>query len=96
MTYLESPNVSPDIASDLLLGAEAIAEFLYGSKQARGKVYHLRRSSNVPIGYLGSQLCARRSRLTEWIKAQEDKNANKQPETKKKNGAPEDDGQGSA
>jgi hypothetical protein len=63
---------TPDkLADDLLRGAEAIAEFLYGDAGQRRKVYHLAETSRLPIFRLGSVLCARRSVLLKWIAEQE-------------------------
>jgi len=58
-------------SSDLLRGADQIAEFLYGSPGNRRKVYHLAETSRLPIFRLGSVLCARRSVLLDWVSAQE-------------------------
>jgi hypothetical protein len=69
-----TPNtVSQDgaLASDLLHGAEAIAEFLFGNPSHRRKIYDLAETSRLPVFRLGSVLCARRSILMEWITAQE-------------------------
>lgn len=64
----------PDtLADDLLRGAEAIAEFLYGDAGQRRKVYHLAETSRLPIFRLGSVLCARRTILLKWIAEQEQK-----------------------
>ena len=63
-----------NLSDDLLEGADAIAAYLYGSPEKRRKVYHLSRSSKIPLFRLGSMLCARRSRLKAWIKEQEDRN----------------------
>jgi hypothetical protein len=62
----------PDsLADDLLLGAEAIAEFLLGdrSKKKRRKVYHLR--PHLPLFYLGGEIAGRKSTLRQFIAAQE-------------------------
>lgn len=71
-TSASSPPLPPDkLADDLLRGAEAIAEFLYGDAGQRRKVYHLAETSRLPIFRLGSVLCARRSVLLKWIAEQE-------------------------
>lgn len=70
----QSPVSSPprnSLADDLLRGAEAIAEFLYGDAGQRRKVYHLAETSRLPIFRLGSVLCARRTVLLKWIGDQE-------------------------
>lgn len=59
------------LSGDLLRGADAIAEYLYGDAGQRRKVYHLAETSRLPIFRLGSVLCARRSILIEWIAEQE-------------------------
>lgn len=59
------------LADDLLVGAKAIATFL-GCK--RSKVYYLASLKRIPIFSLGgSELCARKSKLIEWIDRQEQK-----------------------
>ena len=59
------------LADDLLFGAAAIADFLYGSPEFRRKVYHLTATSRLPTFKLGSVRCARPSVLREWIAEQE-------------------------
>lgn len=72
------PNTAPqnmpnDLAGDILEGADAIAEFLFGSKESRRKVYYLAECSKLPIFRLGSVLCARRSVLLKFISGQENR-----------------------
>jgi hypothetical protein len=64
-------NAQPGIADDLLRGAGAIAEFLFGSREFRRKVYHLAEYTRIPVFRLGSVLCARKSVLLTWIAGQE-------------------------
>jgi hypothetical protein len=59
------------IAEDLLIGAKAIAAFLFGDGSERRKVFHLAETSRIPIFRLGGRLCARRSVLMAWIAEQE-------------------------
>lgn len=59
------------LADDLLRGAEEIAEFLYGHRRHRRKIYHLAQTKRLPVFHLGSTLCARRSTLIAWIEDQE-------------------------
>jgi hypothetical protein len=62
---------SPELADDLLRGADEIAEFIFGKKGGRRKVYYLAECSRLPVFRLGSVLCARRSVLIGWIAGQE-------------------------
>ena len=59
------------LAEDLLRGADAIAEFFFGTRSERRKIYHLAESSRLPVFRMGSVLCARKSRLLSWIEDQE-------------------------
>lgn len=61
----------PELAVDMLLGAESVAAFLYGDPKLRRKVYHLAATSNLPVFKLGSMICARRSVLIKWVTDQE-------------------------
>jgi hypothetical protein len=63
----------PEFSKDLLRGAEEIAEFLFGDRKLRRKVYHLVATSNLPVFKLGAMLCARKSVLLQWVKDQEDR-----------------------
>jgi hypothetical protein len=66
------PQKTPDeLAGDILEGADAIAEFLFGSREHRRKVYYLAECSKLPIFRLGSVLCARKSVLLGFISGQE-------------------------
>ena len=60
-----------DLAADILRGAEELAQFLFGSRDQRRKVYHLSATSNLPVFKLGSMICARKSVLLKWIAEQE-------------------------
>ena len=69
------PNAVPqkrpgELADDILEGADAIAEFLFGSREHRRKVYYLAECSKLPIFRLGSVLCARKSVLLDFISGQ--------------------------
>lgn len=59
------------ISGDLLEGADAIAVFVYGSKEGKRKVYHLVQQGRFPCFRLGTTICARKSAVLEWIKRQE-------------------------
>jgi hypothetical protein len=67
----ESQTSENELADDILEGADAIAEFLFGSRSNRRKVYYLAECSKLPIFRLGSVLCARKSVLLEFISGQE-------------------------
>lgn len=60
-----------ELAQDLLRGADAIAEFVFGDVNQRRKVYHLAETSRLPVFRLGALLCARKSVLLNWIGEQE-------------------------
>lgn len=70
----------PEFATDLLRGAAEIAEFLYGNRDVRRKVYHLVATSNLPVFKLGSKICARKSVLLKWVKDQEERRAGERKE----------------
>ncbi len=59
------------LAEDLLHGADAIAEYIWGTGADPQRVYALRRKKGAPIFSLGNQLCARRSSLLTWIETLE-------------------------
>jgi hypothetical protein len=67
----EASGVSQELAEDLLRGAYEIAEFIFGARESRRKVYYLAETSHLPVFRLGSVLCARRSVLMNWIAGQE-------------------------
>ena len=60
-----------ELADDLLRGADEIAEFIFGTRGGRRKIYYLAETSHLPVFRLGSVLCARRSVLLRWIAGQE-------------------------
>jgi len=59
------------IADDLLEGADQISTFIYGDPSKRRKIYHLFATSDLPVFRLGEIICARKSRIREWIERQE-------------------------
>jgi hypothetical protein len=67
------PNLAPEeLADDILKGADAIGEFIFGKKEGvRRKIYYLAETSHLPVFRLGAVLCARRSVLLRWIAGQE-------------------------
>jgi hypothetical protein len=69
----------PNLAADLLEGAEEIAEFWFGDRSRKSvrKVYYLaseiERTNRPPIVRLGkSKLIGRRSRMLQWLAEQEE------------------------
>jgi len=57
----------------VIRGAEAIAEFIFGDRSHRRKVYYLAECSKIPIHRLGSTLCLRPSAYKSWIESQENR-----------------------
>jgi hypothetical protein len=64
---------SPELADDLLRGADEIAEFIFGARGSRRKVYYLAECTRLPVFRLGSMLCARKSVIERWISGQENR-----------------------
>lgn len=62
---------SDELADDLLRGADEIAEFIFGKRGGRRKIYYLAETSHLPVFRLGAVLCARKSVLMRWIAGQE-------------------------
>ena len=60
-------------AGDLLFGAAAISDFMLGSKSegARQRIYGLVHRRLIPIFYMGSTICARKSSLLNFIEEKE-------------------------
>jgi hypothetical protein len=80
-----APKAPPDkLADDLLRGADEIAEFIFGERGSRRKVYYLAECTRLPVFRLGSVLCARRSVLLNWIASQESR-VKPPPDTGKRN-----------
>jgi hypothetical protein len=73
MLQAESAKVPVNLADDLLRGADAIAEFVFGSAKHRRKVYYYSSESKLrmPTFRIGAIICARKSTLIEWIERQE-------------------------
>ena len=69
---LDVPRSVP-LAGDILYGADEIAEFLFGDRKHRRRVYNLVESNRLPSFRIGINICARKSILLEWIAAQEDR-----------------------
>ena len=72
MTYVrnQGPALAP-LHDDILHGAAELAEFLYGQQGRRRAIYHLIEKGQLPVFWLGSTICGRRSTLLAWIKEQE-------------------------
>ncbi len=63
----------PKLADDLLRGADAIANFVFGSPEQRRKVYYYATDAKfrMPVFRIGAIICARKSTLMQWIERQE-------------------------
>ncbi len=59
----QTKQLNSPLGDDLLIGAEAIAEYLFGDPKFRRRVYHLVRKGELPTFKYGDMLCARRSTL---------------------------------
>ena len=59
--------------ADLIGGGDGIAQFLFGKtdEQLRREVYHLAEHHDLPVFKVGNKMYARKTKLTEWIKARE-------------------------
>ncbi|MGC0387753.1 hypothetical protein ACVI1J_010166 [Bradyrhizobium diazoefficiens] len=79
MTAHSVPQTEPQSpASDILEGAEAIAEFLFGGNEDdrdrnKRKIYYLAENSRLPLFLFGTMLCARKSVLLAFISRQEER-----------------------
>jgi hypothetical protein len=69
---------SAPLAGDVLAGANEIAEFLFGDRKHRRKVYNLVETERLPIFRLGTNIYARRSVLLDWISRQETQSLTRQ------------------
>jgi len=69
----QEQNTSPPSvkSEDMIRGAAAIAECMFGDRRYRRRVYHLVQTSRIPIARVGSTLCLRPSTYQEWIEGQE-------------------------
>lgn len=63
----------PTIAEDILRGADEIARFVFGSSKHRRKIYYYATNAKVrmPVFRIGAVICARKSKLLQWIEQQE-------------------------
>jgi hypothetical protein len=65
------PQSARPLADDLIEGADALAEFIYGHRKERRKVYHLAEKGDLPLFRLGAKICGRKSAILKWISEQE-------------------------
>jgi hypothetical protein len=61
----------PSLSEDLLFGAGEISKFVYGTSRRRRAIYHLFEINALPAFRWGGQLCARKSKLMEFIRGRE-------------------------
>jgi hypothetical protein len=59
------------LSDDLIVGADNLAEFVFGDKEKRRRIYHLNEAGKLPLFNLGPRLAGRRSTLTRFIEEQE-------------------------
>jgi hypothetical protein len=55
------------LANDLLDGAAEIAEYLFGDKRKRRRVYHLNATGQLPLSRMGDKLIGRKSTLRQHL-----------------------------
>ena len=55
------------IADDLLDGAGAIAEFLFGDRKKRRRIYHLNATGQLPLARMGDKIIGRKSTLKRFL-----------------------------
>jgi hypothetical protein len=65
------PQPTHHLSDDLIEGADSLAEFIYGSRKERRKVYHLAEKGELPLFRLGAKICGRKSAILQWIAEQE-------------------------
>jgi hypothetical protein len=56
---------------DLLVGAEAIAMFMFGDPEATRRIYHAWDAHGLPAFKVGQTLWARKGALVAWVAAKE-------------------------
>ncbi len=66
-----TPPACAPLSSDILEGADKIANFLFGDPGQRRRVYWLAEKQSLPVFRLGQLICARKSTLQKWIEKQE-------------------------
>lgn len=65
--------INKSLANDMLTGGGEISRFVYGDESGRRKIYHLAKTTDIPVFKLGELLCARKSKLIAWIERLEQK-----------------------
>jgi hypothetical protein len=68
---LPTDPTASELGDDLLVGAAAIARFLFGTEKERRRVYYLAGTGELPCFQLGQTVCARRSALLRHIEHRE-------------------------
>jgi hypothetical protein len=75
MMQPSNPHPSPENrAESMIRGAAAIAEFVFGDRRYRRRVYHLVETSKFPVVRIGATLCLRPSTYAKWLESQEARN----------------------
>jgi hypothetical protein len=64
-------SISKSYKLDLLVGAEAIAMFMFGDSGATRRIYHAWEAHGLPAFKVGSALWARKGALVAWVDAKE-------------------------
>jgi hypothetical protein len=65
------PQSVGSLSDDLIEGADALAEFIFGGRKERRKVYYLAEKGELPLFRLGGKICGRKSVILQWISDQE-------------------------
>jgi hypothetical protein len=73
---LTEGNQPASLADDLLVGAEAIAQFVFGTPEKKRKIYWLTDIGDLPTFRLGNMICARRSTLLKHLANREAQGSN--------------------
>jgi hypothetical protein len=66
----EEEPLPDDFSSDLLWGAAAISEFLFGTPKRRRKIYHLYSTGQLPLSKVGAELVGSKLTLREHLRGQ--------------------------
>jgi hypothetical protein len=64
------PRPLPNTQEKVIRGVEAIAEYIFGDRTSRRKVYYLAEKACIPIFRLGSTLCLRPPACERFIAGQ--------------------------